>query len=222
MSQDASFKKLARRAYLSYHQDGLLDLLIGWIMVTLGVSIATAWAWAWGVVCWMMIALYVPLKNRITIPRFGYVEFTPKPRREVLKKVVYPLAFCIFMVILLLGAGVPGGALPPAEVWTPSDVWPFLRDSFRPWLQEYQSLLSGFGALIVLGMVGLATEIRRLFVYALMSLVLMTGAWLLGLRMFIPLFVVGGSIMAVGGVMLAQFVRRYPIPPSEEIDHAAR
>lgn len=222
MSQDASFKKLARSAYLSYHQDGLLDLLIGWVMVALGVCMATGWTGWWGVASWFALVLYVPLKRWITIPRFGYVEFAPNPRLEALKKIVYPLVFCIFMVILLLGARVPEGASPPARVWTPSDAWPLLRTSFMPWLEESGTVLLGLGMLAVLGIVGLATEIRRMFVYALLSLVLMIGAQLLGLRTFIPLFALGGSILAVGGVMLARFVRRYPIPSSEEINHAAR
>lgn len=222
MSQDMQLKSLARRAYLFYHQDGLLDLLIGWIVLALGLSVVTAWS-GWGLLGWLPIAFYAPLKARITIPRLGYVEFSPTPSREIMRKIVYPAAFCLFMVILLLSAEVPEGASPPAEVWTPSEVWPSLRTSLSPWLRENGAWLSGLVALIGFGVVGLAIEIRRMFVYALLGLIIMTGGQLLNLQTFILLFILAGSILSAGVVLLIRFLRKYPIvAEEEERTHATR
>ncbi len=39
MSQDKQFKQLERMAYLSYQQDGIIDLLIGWATLAFGLNI---------------------------------------------------------------------------------------------------------------------------------------------------------------------------------------
>jgi len=40
MSQDKQFKQLERKAYLSYQQDGIVDLLVGWATLAFGLNIA--------------------------------------------------------------------------------------------------------------------------------------------------------------------------------------
>jgi hypothetical protein len=224
MAEENQFKKLESKTYLSHHQDGLLDLLIGQIMLGFGLGMASGWFGGLAILGFLPIALYVPLKNRITIPRLGYVEFIPKPSREVLLKIVYPLFFCTCMVVFLLIAGVPEGVTPVAEVWTPSEAWP----AVRMWLQGKESLLFGLAMFIVFAVVGIATEIRRMFAYALLSLIIMVGGQLLNLRTFIPSFVLAGIAYAVGIIMLIQFIRRFPIVLEEETlirereDHASR
>ena len=74
MSQDEKFKQLERMAYLSYQQDGIIDLLVGWATLAFGVNIAMDSS-IWTFLGWMPIIFYVPLKNKITVPRLGYVKF---------------------------------------------------------------------------------------------------------------------------------------------------
>lgn len=225
MSKDLQFNELTRTTYLSYQQDGMIDILIGWIMLSIGLGVATGWYGPWALLGFFAAgALYAPLKRRITIPRIGYVEFMPNWRREALIKIVYPLVFCTFMVVLLLVAGVPEGVTPVAPVWTPSEAWPNLK----LWVEGKSTLLFGVAALVVFGVVGLATEIRRLHGYALLSLVIMTGGQLLGLKTHIPVFALGSIILAVGVAMLVRFLRKHPIISTEEtssgehINHAFR
>jgi hypothetical protein len=224
MSEENQFKKLESKAYLSHHQDGLLDLLIGQILLGFGLGMASGWFGGLAILGFLPIALYVPLKNRITIPRLGYVEFLPKPGREALLKIGYPLFFCACMMIFLLMARVPEGVTPVAEVWTPSEAWP----TFRFWLQGKESLFLGLAMLIVFGVVGIATEIRRLFAYALFGLVIMVGGQLLHLRIFIPLLALAGIAYSVGIFMLTRFVRKFPIMSEDQNlireleDHASR
>jgi hypothetical protein len=212
MEEEKQFERLESKTYLAHHQDGLLDLLIGQIMLALGLGMASGWIGGLAILGFLPIALYVPLKNRITIPRLGYVEFIPKPRREALLKYAYPLLFCTCMVIFLLVARVPEGVTPVAPVWTPSEAWP----AFRLWFQGKETLLLGLAMFVVFGVVGLATEIRRMFAYALLGLIIMGGGQLFHLRTFIPLFVLAAIAYAVGIVMLIQFLQKYPILPEEE------
>ncbi|HEY42981.1 MAG TPA: hypothetical protein G4O11_03255 [Anaerolineae bacterium] len=213
MAEEKQFKRLESKTYLSHHQDGLLDVLIGQIMLGLGFGMASGWIGGLAILGFFPIALYVPLKNRITIPRLGYVEFIPKASREALLKIAYPLFFCTCMVIFLLVARVPEGVTPVAPVWTPSEAWP----AFRLWLQGKESLLFGLAMFIVFGVVGMATKIRRLFAYALLGLMIMVGGQLFHLRTFIPLFVMAGITYAVGIIMLIQFLRKYPIMSEENL-----
>jgi hypothetical protein len=60
---------------LSYHQDGLIDILIGLGILGFGLMMLTD-SVVFNILAWMPIIFYVPLKNRITVPRFGYVQFS--------------------------------------------------------------------------------------------------------------------------------------------------
>jgi hypothetical protein len=213
MSEDVQFNKLAKKAYLSYHQDGMIDILIGWIILSIGLGVATGWYGPWAVLGFFIAgALYAPLKRRITIPRMGYVEFTPNWRREALIKIVYPLVVVTFMVVLLLVAGVPEGVTPVAPVWTPSETWPNLK----LWLEGKSSFLFGVITFAILGVIGLGTEIRRLYAYALMSLVIMTGGQVLSLKTHISVIALGCIFIIVGVAMLVHFLRKHPIISAEE------
>jgi hypothetical protein len=117
------------------------------------------------------------------------------------------------MVIFLLLARVPEGVTPVAEVWTPSEAWP----AFRLWLQGKEPLIIGMAMLVVFGVVGIATEIRRMFVYAVMGLILMLVSLLFNTPISIPLFVLSGIAFAVGILMLIRFMRKYPILSNEKI-----
>ena len=213
MSSQSHFKKLASKAYLSYHQDGLIDILIGWILLSIGVGMATGWQGPWALLGFIVSgSLYALLKRSVIIPRMGYVEFAQTPRREVLTRIVYPLVVCTFMLALLLTAAPPKGVAPGVQVWTPSEAWPELR----LWVEGKGTFLIGIAALALFAVVGLATEIRRLYGYALLSLVIMSGGQLLALETHIPVFALGSIILAVGAAMLVRFLRKHPILAPEE------
>ena len=207
MAEETQFERLEKKAYLSHHQDGLLDLLIGQIMLGLGLGMASDWMGGQAILGFLPIALYVPLKNRITIPRIGYVEFIPRPSREALLKIGYPLLICTFMVFLLLTARAPEGVTPGVKVWAPSEVWPALR----LWLEGKEPLIFGMAMFVVFGIVGLATEIRRIFVYAVLGLTTMIGSQLFNVRISIPMFVISGIAYTIGIILLIRFLRKYPL-----------
>ena len=75
MSQEQDFKKLQQRTYQSYHQDGLIDIIIGLAIIGYGLMLALDSS-IFIFMGWMPIIFYMPLKNRLTVPRIGYVKFT--------------------------------------------------------------------------------------------------------------------------------------------------
>jgi hypothetical protein len=186
-------------AYLSYQQDGIIDLLVGWATLAFGLNIAMDSS-IWTFLGWMPILFYVPLKNRITVPRLGYVKFDPNRGRPS----KWTISFLIlgFLVLSLLGIVV------------------FLLSNRPPipvivWIREYTLLFYGLVGVIGFGFAGLISGIRRLFLYALLSLLLMGGGQLMGVADYIPFFLLGGSILVVGAVLLMRFIGKYPMAVEE-------
>jgi hypothetical protein len=194
MSQEKQFKQLERRAYLSYQEDGIIDLLIGWAILAFGLNIAMDTS-IWTFLGWMPILFYVPLKNRITVPRLGYVTFDPNRGRT--GRII---GFLILGFLMLLVVGIVAFLFinrPPSPVIA--------------WIRAYSLLFYGLVGAIGFGLVGLISGIRRLFLYALLSLLFMGGGQLMGVAEYIPFFLLGGSILIIGAVLLTRFIRRYPI-----------
>ena len=42
MSKNVNLKEIERQAFLSYHQDGLLDIMLGIILIPLGIVMLVA------------------------------------------------------------------------------------------------------------------------------------------------------------------------------------
>jgi hypothetical protein len=109
MDQKINLKELERKAFISYHQDGLVDIGIGMILL---VSVLSSTLHEAGISDSVRQVIYIPLmllcpliiylgKKYITVPRLGYVKFSPH-RQSKRKKVILILiyAFLITMIIL--------------------------------------------------------------------------------------------------------------------------
>jgi hypothetical protein len=200
MSQSADFRKLEQKAYLSYHQDGLIDLIIGSIVLCIAISEATDSS-IWNLIALLLIFAYMPLKRRITFPRLGYVKFNVKRGgvNMLLAGVVAIGVLVISLVsilVLLLSGKSSSSPLILAMRQSPLLVYALL----------------GF---IGFGLAGLVLRLPRLFVYALLSLAMMISGHLLNLPLWLPLLILGGTILAIGAVLLIGFLRRYPLSIAE-------
>jgi hypothetical protein len=192
MSQEQDFKKLQQRTYASYHQDGLIDMIIGWAIIGFGINMALDNS-AFLFLSWLPIIFYVPVKNRVTVPRIGFVKFSSS------KSLILGLVLAI-LLILLMGIFIlliVGPDLIPTQI--------------REWFREYYLLL--FGTILSLGFAGVAyaTGITRFYAYAIMLvLVFVTGVWL---NVPDPIYVItAGLLIEIVGIMLmVRFLRKYPV-----------
>lgn len=200
MSQSNDLQKLEQRAYLSYQQDGLLDLIIGFGALALGLNEAMDTT-VWSFVTLMLILAYVPLKKRITFSRIGYVEFNVK--RRGLNMLVVGAVVIMVLVLLLVGMLV--------MILSPSTSSSAILLGIRKSPLMLYALLGFIG----FGLAGLITGIGRLYIYSLLSLVITLIGHLLDLPIYVPFFVFSGILLTIGTILLVRFLRRYPIVVEE-------
>ena len=195
MKEKQAFGKLRRRAYLEYHQDGVLDILIGLCVIGFGLNMLTDSS-AFSILSWMPIIFYVPLKNRITVPRFGFVRFDSERSRRVM--VSMGILAGVLMLGLLIGVYTftVGDKMPP---------------SFETFIQKYHMLV--LGGLASLALIGAAvlTGLKRLYAYAALTLTIIIAGIEWGFRA--PYYVIAiGSIMLLTGLwLLVRFLQNHPV-----------
>ena len=199
MSQDKQFKELSRKAYLSYHQDGLIDILIGLGILGFGLMMLTG-SIVFNMMAWMPIIFYVPLKNRITVPRFGYVQFSSeRVRKQRLLAVLLLGLLTLSLAVGLYVLNVSGNM--PLQL--------------RAMVGKDGMLLLGGLFAIMLVAAGLMTRLDRLFIYAALTVLIVPGGSLLGIEPPYRVIFLGTLILTIGIVFLIRFLHRYPMEPEE-------
>jgi hypothetical protein len=203
MSQSADFRKLEQKAYHSYYQDGLIDLITGSVILLMAISEATDSS-TWNLLALLLIFAYMPLKRRLTYPRLGYVKFNVK-RRGVDMRLASAVAIGVLVLSLI---GILALLLSG-------------RSSSSPLILAVRAspaLLYALFGFIGFGLVGILLGLLRMSVYALLSLLIMIAAHWLNLPLWSALLLLGGTILATGAVLLIRFLLRYPIAEGENHD----
>lgn len=191
MSQEQDFKKLQQRTYQSYHQDGLIDMIIGLSFIGFGLNMAFDNS-GFIFLAWLPIILYVPFKNRVTVPRIGYVKFTAS-NRILVAAVLAGLLVLLLGIFVFLIAG-------PEHIPAPLNAW----------LKQYHMLPLGIIAALCFAGAALLTSINRLYAYAILIVIIFAGGTWLGITPATYVIITGLLIEATGIWMLARFLKKYP------------
>ena len=197
MSQEQDFKKLQQRTYQSYHQDGLIDIIIGLAIIGYGLMLAFDSS-VFIFMGWMPIIFYMPLKNRLTVPRIGYVKFTSSNTK-------IGIAAAIVLLVILLGIFI-------FLIAGPNNISPQLST----WLSQYYLLLLGGISALCFAGAALLTRITRFYIYALLILFTFSAGTWLGIQPPIIVIATGALIELVGVWLLVRFLRNYPIEAAHE------
>jgi hypothetical protein len=202
MSSSTDIRKLENKTYLYYHQDGLLDLIIGAIVFGVGLNEATDTS-IWSFITLLLILSYVPMKNRITFPRLGYVKFKNTRGGVNLKhtSILASIVLTLVLVGILLILRLDNSHL-----------------SVIQWIRKGPLLLYGLLGLIGFSLFGLLIGLSRLHLYALLSGIIFSGGHLLNLEISLPFFILAGAILTVGTIFLIRFVQKYPVITEEAED----
>jgi hypothetical protein len=214
MSETLSLKQLEQKAYRSFFKDGLWDISLGTLLLALGVGGAIArLGIAWGylipdlhaiTLCLYVVATAVLVvgKKYITVPRMGAVRFGPARKARLSASVLILTGSALLGLVLFL---LFSDKLVPAG-----------------WLSGRLIGLIAFAlnALIVFSLLAYFLDFRRLYGYAVLWALAFpasdtvaahtplsgAGAFLLTIGAF------SAVMLGIGIVLLARFLRDYPIP----------
>jgi hypothetical protein len=213
MSASLDLKQIERRAWRSFHGDGLLDIYLGLMLLAmfapmtlvmetevpplLGFGAAIALAGVAWLILWTG-------KRLITAPRLGLVKFGPKGRSRRGEIVVLGAVSVLVAMVLLLTVVVLGNSRPE---WL--DPVMLLSAVYAVWMLIEFSLVARFLHVGRLHLVGALYAIAAPLVFFL------HGHMDLGvIDEFIAVGVPAGLILLMGLVVLIRFLRRYPLPES--------
>ena len=211
MNEKIDLKEIERRAYTSYHEDGLLDILIGVMMMIHGIYVLAEMDIPFYIFIIIASTVWANSKKTITIPRIGYVKFREGRRSRQRKLITISLTATTFLITLGLIAftQLSGGQRP---LWLDG-------------IAEYGMIIVGAALGLALFALGYFKDLDRFTAYGALTIVMnIAGSLILpsgwdfwqGIAAVnIPL---GAVLFGYGGYMLYRFKRKYPLPMGDEVD----
>jgi len=202
MAQNVSLKGDERRAYMSYHQYGLLDLLIGlgvllagvYVLVDGDIPLGAVW-----VVLWLPI--WLSAKKSITARRVPDVEISEEQYDGMWRAAAFVIAALVLLVCAVL-----------ALIWGRNAG--LIAEGFIAAVGQHLMWVLGLFGALVLGVAAWLSGLNRLYAYALLTAVAFVGGYLLGAPFALAVTVVAAVVMVWGGVLLVRFVRTHPVQPA--------
>lgn len=193
MNKKINMKEIERKAYTSYHQDGILEIAISLVILLFAVVMIGEMAWLGGMAGVLAVSFYAGMKKLVTVPRIGYVKFPQQRAQKIIALTVVlglvSMVAGIFAFIQTTSSGTPEWLL-------------FLIDN-------YMLAIGAFvAALFLLG--GYALKTNRIYAYALLSLVMFVGGHFLSFPLYYYLTALGITVLSVGLAMMIRFVKKYP------------
>ena len=202
VTKQNTLREIEKKAYMSYHQDGLLDIIIGLYALAFGLGVVAdkVLDFSFGVIMpGILIVIVLPIwlqaKRKITMPRIGYVNFGTRGSNK--------------LFALLLGLSVAG--LGVFFLFTLTTFQNGRPEWIETILFQYGMIWIGLGAAVIGSLFAYTMGLKRLHGYGLLTLALFVSGHFLGVPFEYLLLVMGSVIIASGAVLLVQFIRRYPL-----------
>jgi hypothetical protein len=199
--ENMDLKEIERRAYLTYHKDGILDIYLGMgIMTIASVFLFEFFTSITGVIVLLPI-LYAASKKQYTIPRLGYVKFSSSTQGRARNS---------FTLALLLGSmSAVAGLFAFYSVTSGGYNW------IIPLIANWKIVIAAI-LLVVFSLFGYVSDLRRMYFYGLLSSVVFVSGIFLPIPGYVLILAVGGIISINGMVQLYKFIQEYPIMKGQE------
>ncbi|TRO53506.1 hypothetical protein E2P61_01110 [Candidatus Bathyarchaeota archaeon] len=207
MTEEPNLKEIERKAYMSYHQDGLLDVFAGLYILGFGFGIIMDVLWEFGfgiimpaILIATALPIWIAVKRKITMPRIGYVNFGTRGANKL---------SAVFIGTIVAGLGA----------FFAFTLATFQGES-RQWLDlivQNGMLIVGFGTLVVCTLFGYTMGLKRLYAYGLLSFIVLALGHFMGIFFAYILMALGTTVMAVGFALLISFVKKYPVKGDKAI-----
>jgi hypothetical protein len=207
MTEEPNLKEIERKAYMSYHQDGLLDIFAGLYILGFGLGIIMdiLWEFDFGVIMptiliVTVLPIWIAAKRKITMPRIGFVNFGTRGANK--------------LTAVFIGTMVAGLFAFFAFTFTIS------QSGLRQWLDlivQNGMLIVGFGTLVVCALFGYTMGLKRLYAYGLLAVIVLAIGHFMGILFAYIITALGITVMVTGFALLISFVRKYPLKGDKAI-----
>ena len=192
-SSKTDLGRIEQKVYLSYHQDGLLDIFIGLFILGFGMSMANLPAFVPSLLWTMCILYFWPAKKFVSYPRMGYARFSPERKVREKKKLI---ALVILLYAPVIVAIIIMKGFPPS--------------GWAIWLKEHEILFGEVMAAVLVSAGAILSGVKRLYVYAGLTMMVFAAHYLLKIPPHLFFILLGIVILISGIVVLILFLRKYP------------
>ncbi|KYK24360.1 hypothetical protein AYK25_00565 [Thermoplasmatales archaeon SM1-50] len=194
MTEKINLKKIEKKTYAYYHQDGLIDLFIGSGIIFAICCFLTELIWLAGTFVIFAVPLYTLAKQKITAPRIGLVKFGQKAQHRTL-----------FIVLILIG-----------NIFLIFVLGLFLyRNVIPTWIIEnitsYPSLIVGYTGIVLILLSAVLSGIKRFYFYATSIFIIFLIGQLLSINLIISSALVAGVIILIGFCTILYFIHENPL-----------
>ena len=206
MTEEPNLKEIERRAYMSYHQDGLLDIFAGLYILgfALGIFMDLIWDFSFGaimpgILLVTVLPIWITAKRKITIPRIGFVNFGLRGANK--------------LVAIFIGLFVAGLAAFFAYTL-------YSQGGSRLWLDliiQNGMLIVGIGSLAVCTLFAYSMGLKRLYAYGFIAVIALAIGQFMGIFFAYILLALGIIVMVTGFAVLIVFVKKYPLKGGKAI-----
>jgi hypothetical protein len=207
VTKEPNLKEIERRAYMSYHQDGLLDIFAGLFILGFGIGIIMDVLWEFGfgtimpaILIVTVLPIWIAAKRKITMPRIGFVNFGTRGANK--------------LTAVFIGTMVAGLFAFFAFTFATS------QSGLRQWLDlivQNGMLIVGFGTLVVCALFGYTMGLKRLYAYGLLAVIALAIGHFMGIFFAYIIIALGITVMVAGFALMIGFVRKYPLKGDKAI-----
>lgn len=188
--KDKKLKRLEDDTYLHYHQDGLIDITIGFVITLFAVGMEFN-ANLSGLFAPAAFFIYMAIKHKITIPRIGKVKLQSDHKTHKQSMIVLitgTLLFCFFVFSYI-----------------------FFRKSLTPAsLNAFPTFPVGVIFGLGLFIIAIMTKVYRFIFYAILIMASVFIGPMINIHDGYHIGFVGTFLVMSGTMMLIMFVRKYP------------
>ncbi len=206
-----NLKEIEKKAFRSTFQDGIWDIFLFFLLLNLAVgALLSNSGVSEGLTMTILAALaamivlaFMTGKKRITIPRMGFVKFGPKRKRKIWKSRITLVASCLAGLLVFLAA--------LAISYYPAG---------RPKIAFLLPAAWVANSIIVFSLLAYNLDCSRLYIYGVlfalpvpvdMAVKELVGVNLIAIALAVPAVI----MLTVGTVLLARFLRDYPLLAQE-------
>jgi len=204
--KETSLREVEKKTYMFYHQDGLIDILVGIYVLMFGSGILllmftdfSTWFVIPAIFPAIMIPVWISAKKRITMPRIGYVKFRSRGANRLMTVFLGLMVFGLGTFMVFTFASNQGWAL-----------------TLRNLIVSNGMIIIGVTAATISSLFAYTMGLKRLYAYGLLTLVLFLTGHFITIPFGYLLVTIGLVIIINGFVLLMRFIQKYPLTQGDK------